>query len=268
VPSLIRAFLPETGPVAAAVPIYKALIDQLVYDEAIGADDLEAIALLIDAVLRTSPSRAVGKNDFSDAVDVIRTLWSERKSPSHLDWVLESLDAMIDVGAQNHANLTPLLAEIVEAVQGFRRRVQSSQWRMLQLIAEDLGLTQEFIGVVPQEPTDPEEDIPYPSHETFDGKSIAVYSLTERITKRFEQLVNAVFHGVKIHHLHEKSLTDRMKSLAKSVDLFIINTRDAKHAATNGIGDYRPASLPTLIPKGKSATALFECLADYARHRD
>lgn len=264
-PFLIRAFLPESGPVAAFKPIYKALIDHLVYDETIGTDDLEAIALLIDAILRTNPSRHVGNNDFVEAVDIIRSLWCERKSPTHLDWVLDSLDSLIDVAAQNHALLAPLLAEIVEAVQGFRRRVQPSQWRLMQLLSTDLGLPETFIGEVPQEHHDQVEDNPFPSPDALVGKSIAVYTLTERISKRFERLVRDAFSGVTVRLLHDKVLTDRMKSLAKSADLFIVNIWDAKHAATNGIANHRPASLPTMNPKGKSATAMFECVAQYAR---
>jgi hypothetical protein len=92
------------------------------------------------------------------------------------------------------------------------------------------------------------------------GKSIAVYSLTERIARRFGQLAERAFDGIKIHYVHDKSLTDRMKSLAQSADIFIINTWDAKHAATNGIKQNRAAEKLTIEPLGKSASSLLRSL--------
>ena len=69
--------------------------------------------------------------------------------------------------------------------------------------------------------------------------------------------------GIKLQYLHDKILTDRMKSLAQSADIFIVNTWDAKHAATNGIKNNRPENTVTLEPEGKSASSLLRCLTQY-----
>jgi hypothetical protein len=54
-----------------------------------------------------------------------------------------------------------------------------------------------------------------------------------------------------------------MKSLAQSADIFIVNTWDAKHAATIGIKDNRPETLTTLEPMSKSPSSLFAILESY-----
>jgi hypothetical protein len=52
-----------------------------------------------------------------------------------------------------------------------------------------------------------------------------------------------------------------MKSLARAGDNFIINTWEAKHAATHGIKDIRADTSTAPEPRGKSATSLLESIA-------
>jgi len=141
--------------------------------------------------------------------------------------------------------------------------VSDAQWSLLELLADDLNLAELVSGLRPEieEKTGVEVvDI----RELLKGKSIAVYSLTERIARRFGQLAEQTFDDIKIHYVHDKSLTDRMKNLAKSADIFIVNTWDAKHAATNGIKDNRSNTAITLQPNGKSATSLLRSLQEFA----
>jgi hypothetical protein len=263
VPILMEAFLRDDAGRRWRKPIYYALIDLIIYDEAISADDLAAVEQLLETVLTDSPNRDGVTNDFALAVAIAGDVWKEVSSPRHLDWALSLLDLLIDVGASERADLTPVLAAIVESVAIWPRRVRDDQWSMLQLLASDLRLAEVLSGVLPLVPTRVDGDQPSP-REQLKGQSIAVYSLTERIARRFGQLVENAFDGIKLHYIHDKALTDRMKSLAKTADIFIINTWDAKHAATNGIKDNRPKEAVTLEPQGKSATSLLHCLREFA----
>jgi hypothetical protein len=173
------------------------------------------------------------------------------------------LDLLIDTGAQQHTSLTPILAAIAESSRLWARRIDDDQWSLLELLAADLDLTEIVAGLRP-EPEEATQDDSPGIRSRLAGKSIAVYSLTERIARRFGQLAEQAFDGIKIHYVHDKSLTDRMKSLARSVDIFIVNTWDAKHAATNGIKDNRHQHLTTLEPESKGSNSLFNCLNAFA----
>jgi hypothetical protein len=59
--------------------------------------------------------------------------------------------------------------------------------------------------------------------------------------------------------------TDRLGEAAGSADVFIVNTFDAKHAATLAVPKCRPASAPTLYPKGKNAARQLDALEDWLR---
>jgi hypothetical protein len=121
----------------------------------------------------------------------------------------------------------------------------------------------ELVGGIRPEPEETTKDTILDIRGVLAGKSIAVYSLTERIARRFGQLAEQAFDGIKIHYVHDKSLTDRMKSLAQSADIFIINTWDAKHAATIGIKQNRLSSMVILEPPSKTPNSLLTALMAY-----
>lgn len=262
VPIFIRAMLVDSLASRECKPVYNALTELLIYDEAVGADDLTAVEQLTEAILTTAPSHEAGKNDFAFAAEVTVHLWESIAAPRHFDWALSMLDLLIDTGGHQHANLTQVVAAIADSSRAWARRVSDDQWSLLELLAGDLNLSDIVIGLRP-EPDDKTEEAKPDIRGLLAGKSIVVYSLTERIARRFGQLAEQTFDGIKIHYIHDKSLTDRMKSLAQSADIFVVNTWDAKHAATNGIKDNRPNSLPLIEPSGKSASSLIASLQSY-----
>jgi hypothetical protein len=259
VPLFINAFLVEIEPRREHKSIYSALIELLVYDETIGSDDLSAVEQLLESILTIAPSLETGNNDFVFAVDVTKHLWGTIAAPRYLNWALSMIDLLIDTGTQQHTSLQPVFVAITESVRQWVRRVSDDQWSLLQLLSDDLGISGLIADVRPQateEQTVEQESI----RNALRGKSIAVYSLTERIARRFGQLAEQAFDGIKIHYVHDKSLTDRMKTLARSADIFIVNTWDAKHAATIGIKQSRSAEKLTIEPLGKSASSLLSSL--------
>ena len=259
VPTFIRAFLVDRSATRECKPIYNALTDLLIYDESVGQDDLTAVEQLSEAILTTAPSHEASNNDFQHVSELTAYLWDSIAAPRHFDWVLSMLDLLIDTGAQQHTSLTSILAAIAQSSRLWARRISEDQWSLLELLAADLGLS-EMVDELRPEPEAKTDDT-YPEiRSVLAGKSLAVYSLTERIARRFGQLAEQAFDGIKIHYIHDKSLTDRMKSLAQSADIFIINTWDATHAATNGIKAHRDDSKVTVQPHSKSPSSLFSSL--------
>ena len=259
VPTFIRAFLVDRSATRECKPIYNALTDLLIYDESVGADDLTAIEQLSEAILTTAPSHEASNNDFQHVAELTAYLWDSIAAPRHFDWVLSMLDLLIDTGAQQHTSLTPILATIAESSRLWARRISDDQWSLLELLASDLGLA-ELVGGLRPEPEETTKEAILNIRGVLAGKSIAVYSLTERIARRFGQLAEQAFEGIKIHYVHDKALTDRMRSLAQSVDIFIINTWDAKHAATTGIRSCCSRSTKIIVPDSKSPASLLASL--------
>jgi hypothetical protein len=261
VPTFIRALLIDDTPKRECKPIYASLAELLIYDDATGPDDLAAIEQLIEIILTTAPSHVADQNDLEFAAEVTVDLWHSIAAPRHFDWVLSMLDLLIDTGAQHRINLAPVLASIINSSRSWTHRISDEQWSLLRLLAADLNLSEmvaEFFAKAGQGTKNSRPEF----SRSLSGKSVAIYSLTERFAKRAQQLIQSTFEGVIVHLLHDQVCTDRMKSLAKSVDIFIINTLDAKHAVANGIRENRPDGKRTIQPKGKSSTAVFRALTE------
>lgn len=262
VPTFIRAFLVDMTASRDCKPIYNALIELIIYDDNVGPDDLAAIERLAEAILTTAPSHESGNNDYIFASDIALFLWDAVAAPRHFDWALSMLDLLIDTGAQQHTNLVPILSAITNSSRAWARRVSEEQWTLLELLAGDLGVP-EIVTAVRPVPDEGAQTGNSGIGGLLAGKSIAIYSLTERIARRFGQMAEQMFMGIKLHFVHDKALTDRMKSLAKTADIFIVNTWDAKHAATIGIKANRPKDAITLEPDGKSASSLLRLLENF-----
>lgn len=261
-PFLLETFL-SVQPTREAKPIYFGLLDVLIYDDSLGADDLMAIETLLERILTVAPSVSSPNNDFSNAVDITEYLWDRLASPRNLDWVMSIIDLLIQSGGTQHASVGGLFTKIASSLRPWVRRINDEQWTLLSLLADDLAVREFLAGMQPEAPPD---DTPEGQLDgLLRGKSIAVYSLTERIATRFGQLATQVFDGIKLSYCHDKSLTDRLKSIAHTADIFVVNTWDAKHAATIGIRANRPVGAVTLEPGGKTASALLRCLVDFAR---
>jgi len=261
VPIFIRALLVDNPVSREHKPIYSALIDLIVYDEMVGFDDLYAVEQLFEGILTFAPSHDLGNSDFSLAVEVTKYLWETLAAPRHLDWALSMLDLLVDTGAHQHVDLCPVLTAIANSCRAWIRRVSDNQWSMLALLGADLGLGALLDGIRPSATAIPAESDSIRC--ALQGKTVAVYSLTERIARRFGQLAEQAFDGIRIHYLHDKVLTDRMKRVANSSDIIIVNTWDAKHAATAGIKRHCSERTILLEPNGKTATSLFNTLESF-----
>jgi hypothetical protein len=262
VPVFIDALIRDGKGVRNYKCIYISIIELLIYDESIGSDDLVVIEKLVEAVFSAGPSKDSGANEYELIVEYITYLWNACAAPKHVDWVLSVLDLLIDNGVEQHVSLSPIVTGIVEKSRQWARRVTRDQWAMLELLAGDVGLTELVADVLPN-PVESTDENEAENRFVLANKSIAVYSLTERIGRRFGQLARQMFGDISIHYLNDKVLSDRMKNLARSADVFIVNTWDAKHAATNGIKQYRSSDQVILEPDSKSSTSLLRCLINY-----
>ena len=260
-PHLMRFFLPEEGPVREFKPVYMSLIWLLALDAQIGADDLAALEQLAEAALDSAPSIAV-PNDYSDLLESLEAAWQQVAAVRHLDWALSVLDLLIAFNANQHAPVVRFLQTILGGFRDWSRRVREDQWHLVGLLASDLGQSELYDALRPVSTSTGTNS----SSTNLDlkGKSVAIYTLTERIGQRAAQLIQRAYEGVKVHLLHDKAASDRLIQHAGSADIFIVNTWDAKHAATGAIQAHRSHSRTTLFPPGKSAASILNAIHAFA----
>ena len=257
-PHLLSGFIPDGRSIREFKELYLSFALLLSLDDEIGTDDLTALATLTEAILESDPAAGTEKNEFADLMEMLETAWARIESSRHLDWTLTILDLLI---AFNVSNRTPVDGFINAMVGSFRKwngRVRLDQWDFLQQLFEELGQSELLTDIQPAESQEAQSD--EFDAQSLAGKWIAIYTLTERIGRQAQQMIQKRFEGVKVHLLHVKASTDRLVQLAQSADIFIVNTWDAKHAATGAIKQNRGKEKMTLMPESKSAGSLFRSL--------
>jgi hypothetical protein len=264
-PDLIRFFLPDDGAIREFKPIYMSLIYLLALDDTIGGDDLTALETLAEAVLESAPSTSgpSGSNEYVDLLESIESAWQQVRAFRHLDWPLSVLDLLIAFNVRQHAPVDRFLHAILDDFRKWSRRICEDQWNLIDLLASDLNQSELLIDLRPVEESRATDET-VPRADQLNGKTVAIYTLTERIGRRAAQLIEHAFDGVRVQLLHDKVASDRLIQLANTAEVFIINTFDAKHAATHAISAHRPSQHKTLYPRGKSSVRLFDCVrADF-----
>ena len=180
------------------------------------------------------------------------------QSSHQVDWTLTILDLLI---AFNVSHRTPIDGYLNLIVSNFRQwsgRVRLDQWDFLHQLFNELGRPDLLTDIKPEEAKEPDAD--EFDAQALAGKTVAIYTLTERIGRQAETLICNRFEGVKVQLLHVKASTDRLVQLSQSADVFIVNTWDAKHAATGAIKQNRSKEKVTLMPESKSAGSIFRSL--------
>ena len=263
IPDLLKHFLPDGKAQREFKSIYLNLAYVLALDDSINADDLSALATLTESILECAPTKdgPDGSNEFQEIVDTLEIAWNHVAAPRHIDWALQIVDVLIAFNVGAYAPVDQLLNEVLNAFRTWPRRVRPDQWGFLEQLLADIGQECQLIGLRPEEATLKTGSSSL--QDQLSGKSIAIYTLTERIGHRAGAAIASCFTGVKLQLLHDHNSTDRLEQLARNADVFIVNTWDAKHAATIAIHACRPKQSVTLFPQSKSAGSILRAVYDY-----
>jgi hypothetical protein len=72
----------------------------------------------------------------------------------------------------------------------------------------------------------------------LDNKHIAIYTLTESAAKYAKSVLEKISPTAKIDLCHDSVCSERLKSISRSADIFVVTTAAAKHVATECINRY------------------------------
>lgn len=261
VPELLTAFLPDGEPIRDFKLIYLHLAYVLALDSSIGSDDLVALSSLTESILQCAPTKSAQSNEFNDLLETLEAAWAHIAATKYVDWALQILDILIAFNVAQHAPVDRFLFQIGNRFREWTRRIRVDQWHFLDQLAKDLGQSQWLADILPV--ADDLQSTPRSLFERLKGQTVAIYTLTERLGRRAAEVLNERFEGVKISLIHDKKSSDRLVQLARNADIFVVNTWDATHAATNAIQANRPKTCITLFPQSKSAGSVVREIYDY-----
>ena len=221
--------------------------------------DLQVTTSLVATVLEAG----ISTERYRQLVGDLRDWWAHVDAPVYLDAGIDLLDTLADYACPDVGVRDALLHAIVASFQRWRRKVRPDQWALVADLAGELGAGEAVAAIRPSEEQGLETS---PSFgKLLNGKTVALYTLTEPAAIRARDFLMRNAEGVTVEISSEHVASDRLRTLAKVADFFIIATRSAKHAATGFIEAQRPHERPILYAAGKGSASLLRALLSELR---
>lgn len=245
------------GAVREFAPLYDLALDLLVMSTAGGEEDRVLFFELSSILLSTGISEVRYREILRHALD----LWDQYSAPATLTWILDLLDLLVLYPSPAPDARLALLHAVTGRLGTVFRKMDSEQWRMLELLCTNLGEESTFRGLGAPPPAVAEENVdPFAALER---QYVAIYTLTEDAGRRAKDLLERRTPKIRIELFHDLVASDRLQHAARTADLFIVATGSATHAATGFIDAKRARDRPTLRPAGKGTASILQALRVY-----
>ena len=257
-PHLLAFFQRDSQwPRESFAPAYRGLLEFTVYAARGGSSLLGRVRDLAEALLRTGGSESEYRELIQHSIDV----WAEHASPAFLDWALDLVDLFVTYPSPSQAARVDLLTSVIGRLSRFYRRIESEQWHFLQLLCDDLHSSRFLDELVPKR-----AELPTTTDALggFKNSTVAIYTLTEEAGRRAKDVLERRCPGVSVRLSFDHVGNDKLREMARNVDVFVIVTASAKHAATTFIEAHRPKDKAILRPQGKGTASILRVLAEHA----
>jgi hypothetical protein len=237
--------------------VYRALLEILFVSTDGGRADLVVFNELLEATL----ALGAGATEYRELISFARELWGRFAAPLTLDWATDALELLVAHPCGDADARRSFLQVVLDRAAGFGPSLTPDQRDLLRLTAADLGAGDLAGSYFPAGAGVTEAD--NDPIKALSGRTIAVYTLTERSAEQFRRVVEARATGVTVTLLHDRDASKRLQQHARQADLFVLVTASAKHAATDCVRVSRPPEKPLLIPTGKGTASMLAVVRTY-----
>ena len=236
---------------------YEAMMDIIANYTQGSIDDLTVWSDLLEVILQMGLTRERYLQICSDAAD----LWNTHASAATLDWATELIDTLLYFPCPDSTARLHLFVAIASRAHVFKRQLEPRQTSFLQALAEDFAQTEWAAEFSTSTAATGEPGTTL--FQSLNGKILAIYSLTERVSKRVKTLLQSVCPQVDVRTNADHVGTPALRKLSKDADIFIVNTASAKHAATTFISSNRPSAAVTLFHNTRGSQSMMILLQQY-----
>lgn len=258
-PHVVRFFMPDAAGQTVYRPIYHSLLLILALDDHFGGEDWICAETLALAILGAGTSAS----DYQETVEALTSIWRSRGEVARLDWALDMLDTFVAAPVLSDLARDAFFTSVWQTFATHARRVRQEQRAIFELLCRDLNRVAEFTAL-PSPP--PEEEVSKDTinlSERLRGKLVAIYTLTESAGIRAKNILEFLFDGLDVRLSHDHVGNDRLQSLARDADYFLVTTQSAKHAATGFIKSARTlCGREVIYPSGKGSSSIITALKE------
>ena len=225
------------------LPLYIALLEQLLLEASVSTHLCVAAAMLFEAILASDPDEQTYK---STVEDTVANLAGRFVSVMTLDWLVDLVDFTVIYPCQHVGARTALWQTCIQELRPFVGRLGEPRLRLLAELANILGQPVPF-------PAPREAEYESPA-SLPNGYTVGVYTTEVAVAQRVKNGLSAAFPNLVILADHSTVSTPSLVQLARTSHMLIVYWRKATHSATETLKRYRlpDSELVWAVGKGSS----------------
>lgn len=201
----------------------RQLIEIALVGERFGPGDLAAIIALTEIYLRSSPSAA----DYAGLLDDLESQHRQWAGPDRATVLLDLIDLLLRAAHPDESARLRLAIPLLQVLRAHDGRLELDQARFARELSGELQVDLDWPDRGERDADDSLSDIP--------PTRMLLYSLDEAVLKQARDELKKNAPQVDVRLSHEKDGSPSLKKQARNVDIIVLVTRCAKHAATGFI---------------------------------
>ena len=241
-------------PFRPAIPLYTEVYEFLTLLLSSGwrREALSAAKVVLDGLLELAPNQS----EYTRALDQMCSVIPQEAGLSDIEGLLDLVELAVIHTCPDPDAKQRLWARTYGALSPMQARFSRDE----RALANQLGGLFGMPSLFPEPAKLPEESS---QRQWLNGKTVAVYTLTESVGERVRSLLEQLYPGITVRLSYDKVASPQLDDLARKADVFIICWRSAAHAATNRITQLRPKTAPTLWSEGKGSSSILRSLHEF-----
>ena len=213
-----------------------------------GKTERQAALSLLDEVLAVGCS----SEEYREIVSAI-TRELAIIGPRDGQWLAQVIDLLLLSACPDPAERTAVIARAAGVAQSWTDRIDPHDAILLGLLFRGAGVD---FTLPDQEEAQRQDAPPF--------KSVGVYSLMESAIRVVTSWIEERWPGVRVRSSSGAVNSESLASLVKGVDVMLVQTSHAKHAATGAINTAVVDPSRLVLVHGRGASSLMRALLDWA----
>lgn len=201
----------------------RQLIEIALVGDRFGPGDLAAIIALTEIYLRSSPSAA----DYAGLLDDLESQHRQWAGPDRATVLLDLIDLLVRAAHPDESARLRLAMPLLQVLRAHDGRLELDQARFARELSGELQVDLDWPDRGERNADDSLSDIP--------PTRMLLYSLDEAVLRQARDELKKNAPQVDVRLNHEKDGSPSLKKQARNVDIIVLVTRCAKHAATGFI---------------------------------
>ena len=198
--------------------------------------------------------------DYQRLIETVCVVWGPFLTDRSFGLGIRAIEILASGQPTGETNLRsfagPIFSRVTSANVG---RLRVEDVLVGDLLSNELGLGLELRSLLAEVLEQTQEEISW-------SGTIGIYSLDEAATRRAKTVLESVLPGVEVKSNHDHVANDRLRAMVTNVDLMVVATKVATHAATDAIREAR-GDLPLVYASGKGSSSIVRAVLEWIASR-